>query len=322
MAEELQVPWVALWTAGPRSLLIHVETDKIRRHLGIEGAPDKTLDFLPEFSAIRASDLPDEVVCRNVHSPFAEMLHKMGLALPRATAVAANSFQELDPLIVNMLKSRFQKFLNVGPFCLTVPPPFSDTYDCMEWLNKQEPSSVVYISFGSVITPPPHELTALLEALEDVGSPYLWSLRGDQEKLLGREFVERSKEKGKIVPWVPQLKVLQHNSVGVFVTHCGWNSVLESIIAGVPLIVRPFFGEQNLNNRIVEAVWGMGLGVEGGIVTKDGMVKALKLILSTEEGEKLRKKIEVHKELALKAVEPNGSSTENFQTLVKIINNN
>ncbi|GLU10370.1 hypothetical protein SLE2022_271800 [Rubroshorea leprosula] len=97
---------------------------------------------------------------------------------------------------------------------------------------------------------------------------------------------------------------------------------VESIIGGVPLILRPFFGEQNLNNRIVEAVWGMGLGVEGGILTKDGMVKALKLILSTEVGEKLRKKIEVHKELALKAVEPNGSSTENFRTLLKIINKN
>ncbi|GLU10369.1 hypothetical protein SLE2022_271790 [Rubroshorea leprosula] len=94
------------------------------------------------------------------------MLHKMGLALPRETAVAANSFQELDPLIVTMLKSRFQKFLNVGPFCLTLPLPFSNTYDCMEWLNKQEPSSVVSISFGSVITLPPHELTALLAALE------------------------------------------------------------------------------------------------------------------------------------------------------------
>ncbi|GLT97539.1 hypothetical protein SLE2022_150980 [Rubroshorea leprosula] len=321
MAAEMQIPWVPLWTSGPRALLIHVETDKIRRHLGIEGDPEKTLDFLPDFSMIRASDLPDGVVLRNVHSPFAEMLHKMGLALPRATAVAANSFEELDPIITNMLKSRFRKFLNIGPFCRTLPPSFSDSHGCIEWLHKQEPASVAYISFGSVVIPPPHELAALAEALEDVGSPYLWSFRGDPEKLLPKEFVERSKERGKIVPWAPQLKVLEHPSVGVFITHCGWNSVLESMVGGVPLIVRPFFGEQNLNNRFVEAVWGMGLGVEGGILTKDVMVKALKLILSTEEGEKMRKKIGVHKELALKAVEPNGSTTKNFENLVKIISN-
>lgn len=327
-AEELSVPWLPLWTSGPRPLLVHMETDQIRQHLGVAGVQtrdDKTLDFLPEFSKIRASDLPDDIVSDKMHSPFSEMTYKMGLALPRATAVLVNSFDELDTVIVDMLKSRIQnKFLNVGPFCLTLPPKLSDPHGCIDWLNGQElkASSVAYISFGSVGMLPPQELVALADALEELGTPYIWSFRGNPEQLLPKYFMDNTKNKGMIVPWVPQLKLLQHPSIGVFVTHCGWNSVLESIVGGVPLIARPIFGEQKLNSRIVEAVWGTGLGMEGGVLTKDGMVKALKLVLSSEEGGNMRNNIELQKQLAFKAVEePNGSSTENFMTLLNIISN-
>lgn len=322
-AEELRVPWLPLWTSGPRPLLVHVETDQFRQHL--RGEPlDKTLDFVPEFSQIRGSDLPDDIVSGNMDSPFAEMTYKMGLALPRATAVLVNSFDDLEPAIVNMLKSRFHKFLNVGPFCLTLPPKLfdDDPHDCIGWLNAQEEeASVAYISFGSVGMLPPQELVALAEALEELGTPFLWSFRGNLDQLLPKHFLDytTTKNKGKIVPWVPQLKVLQHPSIGVFVTHCGWNSVLESIVCGVPLIARPIFGEQKLNSRIVEALWGTGLGIQGGILTKDVMLEALKLILCSEQGGNMRKKIEVHKQHAFKAAE--GSSTENFKIVVKIITN-
>ncbi|KAK6235924.1 UDP-glucuronosyl/UDP-glucosyltransferase - like 10 [Theobroma cacao] len=319
IADELNVPWVALWTAGPRALLVHVQTDVIRQHVGINAPEDKALDFLQDFSALRAADLPDGIISGSFDAPIPALLHKMGLALSRATAITANSYEDLDNTVVNMLKSSFKKFLNVGPFNLVSVPPMDDTHGCLDWLNKHEPASVVYISFGSVISPPPHELAVLSEALEESDLPYLWSFRGNPEQQLPRGFLERTSSKGKIVPWAPQLKLLQHPSVGVFVTHGGWNSVLESIIGGVPMIFRPFFGDQRLNTRTVEAVWGFGLGLEGGTFTKDGTIKALKFILSTEEGKRMREKIGVQKELAFKAVQPNGSSIENFKTLVKIV---
>ncbi|XVE71783.1 hypothetical protein DITRI_Ditri10aG0179400 [Diplodiscus trichospermus] len=321
IADELNVPWVSLWTAGPRPIVVHADTDVIRQQVDINDTQDKALDFLEEFSAIRAADLPEGVISGNLDSPMAVLLHDMGLAFSRATAVVVNSYEDLDNTVVKMLKSRFKLFLNVGPFNLLSVSPVDDLHGCLDWLSKHEPASVVYISFGSVITPPPHELTALSEALEESDLPYLWSFRGNPEEQLPPGFLERTSSKGKIVPWAPQLKILENPSVGVFLTHGGWNSVLESIIGGVPMIFRPFFGDQRLNTRTVEAVWGFGLGLEGGTITKEGTKKALTFILSTPEGKKMREKIAVQKELAYKAVQPNGSSVKNFETLVKVITN-
>ncbi|KAH7569352.1 hypothetical protein JRO89_XS06G0150000 [Xanthoceras sorbifolium] len=320
IAEEIRVPWVPYFTAGPRPLLVHVDMDDIRARIGINEPEDQTLDFLPGFSAIRAEDLPDGIISGSLDSPFAKMLHKMGQMLPHASAVAINSFEEIDPIVVQALKSRLSNFLNIGPFILRSPPIYdSDIHDCIGWLNQHPKSSVVYIGFGSVITPPPHELEALAEALEACEFPFLWSFRGNAEEMLPKEFRERTKDIGMIVPWTPQLKVLGHPSVGVFVTHCGWNSVSESIIGGVPMICRPFFAEQKLNQRTVEAVWGFGVDVEGGKFTKDGTIKALKMILTSEKGKLMREKIGVFKELALKAVGPDGTSTANFNFLVDFI---
>ena len=94
--------------------------------------------------------------------------------------------------------------------------------------------------------------------------------------------------------------------------------MIESIIGGVPMICRPFFGDQHLNRRMVQDVWGIGVEVEGGILTKCGVVSALGLILS-HQGKEMRKKVQVLKELATRAVEPNGTSTQNFNCLVEVI---
>jgi UDP:flavonoid glycosyltransferase YjiC (YdhE family) len=179
---------------------------------------------------------------------------------------------------------------------------------------------VAYISFGSMMTPPPHELAALAEALEATGFPFLWSFRGHAKENLPKGFLEWTSKNGKLVPWAPQMLVLRHRSVGVFVTHCGWNSVLETIVAGVPMICRPIIGDQKLNAKIVVVEWGMGVEIEGEVFTKDAVVKALVLTLSSEQGKRMRGKAEALRELAMKAVVvPNGSSNENFTTLVQIV---
>ncbi|GAV89279.1 UDPGT domain-containing protein [Cephalotus follicularis] len=328
MAEAMGVPWVPLWTAGPRALFVHVDAPVIRQHMGINvehglfAAPeDRTLDFLEDFATTRVADLPDGIISGCTETPMLQMLDRVGVMIPRATAVAMNSFEELDPTVINILKSRFKKLLNVGPFILTSPSSAAipDEHGCLQWLDKQKPASVAYISFGSVITPPPNEVEALADAMEASGFPFLWSFRGNAEEKLPKGFIERNRAKAKVVPWAPQLQVLLHSSVGVFVTHCGWNSILESMNGGVPMICRSFFGEQPLNKRTVEVVWKTGLGVDQ--FTKDGTMKALKVILSSEEGKKMRERIGVQRELAVNAVQSDGSSTENFKTLVQTVTN-
>lgn len=160
---------------------------------------NKEVDFLTGFSGVKASDLPEGLV-EEPQDPFSIMLEKLGEALPRATAVAINSFATVHLPIAHELESRFHKLLNVGPFILTTPqtvPP--DEEGCLPWLNKQEDRSVVYLSFGSSIMPPPHELAAIAEALEEGKYPFIWAFRGNPEKQLPQGFLERTKTQGKVL---------------------------------------------------------------------------------------------------------------------------
>ena len=286
---------------------------------GFEGHENQTLKFIQGMSQIQVRDLPEGVLFGNIESIFSRMLQQMGQMLPQATAVFINSFEELDPITTNDLKTKFNKFLNIGPSNLISPQTTSDTSGCLSWLEKQKAASVAYISFGSVTTPPPNELKALAEALEAGGVPFLWSLKDMYKVHLPNGFLEKTKVNGMIVPWAPQLDILAHGAVGVFITHCGWNSLLESISGGVPMICRPFFGDQKLNGRVVEDVLEVGLKIEGGIFTKNGVVSSLDLILFQEKGKKMREKMKVLKELAKKAVGPKGSSTRNFESLLQIV---
>ncbi|XP_057466625.1 anthocyanidin 3-O-galactosyltransferase F3GT1-like [Actinidia eriantha] len=324
VAEEMGALWLPLWTSGACSLSVHCYTDLIRETVGIHGIAgreDELLKFIPGFSELRLGDLPGGVLFGNLKSPFSIMLHKMGQALPKAAAVLINSLEELDPEINKDLNSKFQKVLNVGPFNLTSPPSSSnvDEYGCIPWLDEHKPASVAYIGFGTVAKPTPIEVVALAEALEASSTPFLWSIKEDSKVNLPEGFLNRTRDLGKIVPWAPQVQVLAHRSTGVFITHCGWNSVLESIVAGIPMIGRPFFGDHNINTWMVENVWKIGVRVEGGVFTKSETMRALELVLSHEKGKQLKEQIGHFSELALKAVGPKGSSSQNFNTLLDAV---
>ncbi|KAK4792148.1 hypothetical protein SAY86_022583 [Trapa natans] len=321
MAQEKAVPWVPVWFSGSRSLLTHVHTDLIRETLGSQEPEDsdKMLDFIPCLESVRSKDLPWEVIRMNPTLQFSIMVDKMARSLPKANAVVVNSFDELDPFATSQLEKHFKKVLNVDPISVlstrteTVaeapPPPTADPHGCIQWLNEQPPASVVYISFGSVITPLPGEVTALAEALDEAAVPFLWSFRGDPKEHLPSEFVARSTtaegcldSKSKMVPWAPQLEVLRHGSVGAFLTHCGWNSLLECFTGGVPAIMRPFFGDQKMNYRYMVSVMRVGIGLEGGEITKAGVVAALRRVLLENEGKKMRGRMGPLKEIVASAV--------------------
>ncbi|KAK9931140.1 hypothetical protein M0R45_018434 [Rubus argutus] len=320
IAKKMHVPWVPIWMSGQRSLLAHIETDIIREKVGAPGQEDKPLDFLPDFSdEFRASDLPKEIVFGNLESPFARMLHKMGEKLLQATVVTINSFETMDLKVTAELKKRFNKLLLVGPLHIAQPVVSDDDRDgCLQWLDKHKPASVAYISFGSLGALPPIEVAALAEALEEGGFPFLWSFRGNKEDL-PQGFVDRTSSIGKIVPWVNQVQILNHSSVGVCVTHCGWNSILESVTGGVPMIGRPDLADQKVNMRSVEVVWKICVRIEGGVFTKTGAIKALEQALLLEQGKEMRHRVGVLKQLAQEAVGPNGLSTQDLKALVEII---
>ncbi|XP_062028752.1 anthocyanidin 3-O-glucosyltransferase 2-like [Rosa rugosa] len=325
MAENLDVPWIPIWIPLPCTLSAHIYTDVIR-HLyandGVDGQ-GKTLEVIPGLSTMRIEDLPEEVLPSE--SLFSHTLRRIGLVLPQSTAVVMNFYQELNPtLLENDLKSKLPRLLNVGFLSLSLPlPPLppseSDATGCLSWLDEQRASSVVYISFGTVGAPSRSELVALAEALEAIDAPFLWSLRDNFKDLLPSGFVGGENKHRKVVSWAPQAQVLGHSSIGVFVTHCGCNSVYESISNGIPMICRPLFGDHRMTARMVEELWGVGEKVEGGVFTKSGVIKSFERILKNEEGKKMREKARALKEIVGVAAGPSGSALQDFRTLVDVI---
>lgn len=324
VAERRRVPWLAFWASATFSLSAHLYTDHILNASGSTGDEAETVSFIPGLSKVHYTDLPPEVFRDKNPSPLSTAIYNMVQKIPKSRAIVLNCFEEIEPHVTEDLKSKFQNVLNVGPSFLSSPAqpsPGDDKNGCLSWLERQtRPESVVYISFGSVITPPEGELVALAEALETCRFPFLWSLKGEARKSLPEGFVGRTKELGKIVGWAPQLQVLAHSSVGVFITHGGYNSFLESISIGVPMICRPFFGDQMIDSRMVEDGWRVGVTVQGGVFSKTGTIAALNRVMSSEEGKEMRDNVSLLKERAASAVKLDGTSTKNFHKLLEIIN--
>uniref|UniRef100_A0A803KPY5 Uncharacterized protein n=1 Tax=Chenopodium quinoa TaxID=63459 RepID=A0A803KPY5_CHEQI len=242
------------------------------------------------------------------------MLHKMSQVLPYANAVCIRSCEELDPIFTNDLKSKFLNVFEVGPLSLVVAPSkVADTYNCLGWLDKQRANSVVYVSFGYVATPTPNELFTLAEALQASGLKFLWYI-------FPNGFLENNKENGMVVPWAPRKDVLAHDAVGVYITHFGYHSVFESVEAEVSMIGRPFLGDNKLNGRLVEAVWKIGLQVEGRVFTKYEVLKSLDRIFCVrDEGKKMKEAIKCLNDVVRKPIALDGSSNKNFKLLLELV---
>ncbi|CAK7330395.1 unnamed protein product [Dovyalis caffra] len=335
IAENVSIPWIPVWIPVPHSLSTHIYTDLIRQHYasflshgcsnsGRDGndveLEDKTLE-IPGLSELHIADLPVEVLPRDAQETlFSCMLGQISNMVPQVDTLVMNFYEELYPEpLLNDFKSKFLNLLNVGFFSLSMPPSIEDATGCLSWLDSQKAKMVAYISFGTVVNIPHGEIEELAEALEVSRIPFLWSLRDNIRDCLPNGFLERTIMHGKVVPWAPQTQVLAHSSIGVFMTHCGANSVYESIANGVPMICRPFFADNKLNARLIVDIWRIGVRIDGGVFTKTGVTKSLDLILKNEQGRIIWSRIQVLKEIVSKASAPGGHATQDFKTLVEKI---
>ncbi|WCJ19736.1 UDP-Glycosyltransferase superfamily protein [Euphorbia peplus] len=195
---------------------------------------------------------------------------------------------------------------------------------CISWLDKKPPKSVLYVSFGSIASITKAQFQEIAWGLADSNHNFLWVVRPG---LVGGSgwvepfpdgFMEMVGERGCIVKWAPQEKVLAHDAIGGFLTHNGWNSTLESICEGVPMICMPNFGDQMVNARYVSDVWRVGIHLEKKIRRQD--VKcAIKKLMEEEEGEELRKRIFDLKEKLDLCLREDGSSYRSLENLIGYI---
>ncbi|KAF8024571.1 hypothetical protein BT93_F1674 [Corymbia citriodora subsp. variegata] len=332
IAEQMHVPWVTFWVPSPCYLSAYIHAEVLRQlchrtsctGMAVAEADDKALEMVPVLSLFRMSDIPNNIIQDPTTSPVSNFVQQLVRMLPCAAAIIMNSYMEANPApLIADLKSKFKILLYVG--CPTVsfsPPPVlknSDPTGCLMWLDTRDPRTVAYVCFGTIAALSPPELSALAEALESTGTPFLWSIKEHMMVHLPKGFLERTAQRGKIVPWAPQSRVLNHPACAVYVTHCGYNSVFESVAGGVPMICKPLWTDNMMNGRLVTEWWKIGVGVEGGTITKSGMVKAIEVVLRSEDGKEMSKKVGELRERLVDASGPGGSVQADFKTLVELI---
>eukprot|EP01018_Ginkgo_biloba_P036066 Gb_27271 [translate_table: standard] len=242
-----------------------------------------------------------------------------------------NSFREQDwvypvgPLIPSQFLNGNISQANTG---LITTGFWAEELQCLDWLDKQSPQSVIYVSFGSLTVLNGRQLEELALGLEATQRPFLWVLRSDlmdgTTAVLPPGFEERIRDRGCLVSWAPQLSVLSHPSIACFVTHCGWNSTLESISMGVPMICWPYFADQFLNRAYVVEAWNTGLALNAnkdGIIEKGEIKEAVQRLVMEEEWAEMKKRVMKLKESARDAITEGGSSSINFLAFANAMKN-
>ncbi|XP_059307680.1 UDP-glucosyltransferase 29-like [Lycium ferocissimum] len=169
----------------------------------------------------------------------------------------------------------------------------------MQWLDKKEKSSTVFVSFGSEYFLSKEEIHEVAQGLELSKMNFIWVIRFPQgenisiQDVLSKGFLERVGERGMVLEkWAPQAAILQHTSIGGFVSHCGWSSFMESMKFGVPIIAMPMHIDQPMNARVVEYI-GMGVEAlrdENGKLQSEEIAKVIRKVVIEESGEGVRKK--------------------------------
>lgn len=201
-------------------------------------------------------------------------------------------------------------------YSLNIFKPISSA--CWNFLNRQESRSVVYVSFGSLAELSLEQTKELALALLAVKKPFLWVVRASEEAKLPENFLNKLEE-GLVVSWCPQLEVLSHEALGCFLTHCGWNSTLEGLSLGVPMVAMPQWTDQSTNAKFVEDVWKVGvkaLAAETVLVGQEEIVFRIKHVMDGAEGEMFRANAIEWKEMASRAVDEGGSSDKNIDEFV------
>ncbi|MQL93637.1 hypothetical protein Taro_026287 [Colocasia esculenta] len=344
-AEELGVPEVLFWTTSACGFMgyIHYKevVDKGLLPLQDEDARlrngylDTPIDWIGGMSGHRLRDLPSFIRTSTPDDRFMVgfLIHETQRA-SRASAIILNTFEELErPVLDAMASILSPPVYPIGPLSLQsrqlrpnspVATIGSNLWkadsSCLGWLEGRHPGSVLYVNFGSITVMSNQQLLEFAWGLAGSGQDFLWVIRPDlvrgDSAVLPKEFLEETRERGLLACWCPQEAVLAHPAVGGFLTHSGWNSTLESICEGVPMLCWPFFAEQQTNCRYACAEWGIGMEIDSN-VRREEVAALIRELMAGTRGKEMRKKVLVWKERAENAAKPGGSSATNLDNLVE-----
>ena len=290
------------------------------------------VECIPGLQNFRMRDLPSFVKTADPNDFMLEYFIEVAGRVPTVSAIVFNTFDELERDAMNALSSMLPSLYTIGPF-----PSFLDQSSsnhlaslgsnlwnedskCLEWLQSQEPRSVVYVNFGSITVMSAEQLLEFAWGLANSKKPFVWIIRPDLviggSVILSSEFVNETRDRSLIAGWCPQEQVLNHSSIGGFLTHCGWNSITESVCAGIPMLCWPFFADQPTNCRYVCNEWEIGIEIDNN-VKREEVEKLVNELMVGEKGKKMREKTMELKKKAEEFTRPGGHSYINLDTVIK-----
>ncbi|XP_020217274.1 7-deoxyloganetic acid glucosyltransferase [Cajanus cajan] len=343
VADQLRIPLVhfraisvsCFWTFFCAPILFQ------SNQLPIKGEEDmdRIITTIPGMeNLLRCRDLPS--FYRGVQSdtvkPLKSSVFESHQTL-RARALILNTFEDLDGPVLSQIRDKIPRVFAIGPLhaqlnCRTesnakTTPSTACFWEvdrtCLTWLDSQALKSVIYVSFGSITTMTRERLMEFWHGLVNSKKRFLWVMRHDlvagedNDYRIPEELEEGTKERGFIVGWAPQEEVLAHKAIGGFLTHSGWNSTLESLVAGVPMICWPYFADQQVNSRFVSEVWKLGLDMKD--VCDRHVVENMVNDLMDHRKEEFQRSAQEMAMLAHKSLIPGGSSYHSLHQLIRYI---
>uniref|UniRef100_A0A7N0U1V6 Glycosyltransferase n=1 Tax=Kalanchoe fedtschenkoi TaxID=63787 RepID=A0A7N0U1V6_KALFE len=286
---------------------------------------------VPGLPLLETRDVPSFLHEVDAYPTILKLLLSQFDNLRRPKWVLFNSFDHLENEVVKSLQSQWP-IATIGP---TIPSMYLDkrlktdkdyglhllkpdtSATTTAWLNGKKDGSVIYISFGSLANLSEEQAQEVAHALKNTHHPFIWVVREPELKKLPADFIENLSGKGLILSWCSQMEVLNHPAIGCFVTHCGWNSVLEALSAAVPLVAMPQWTDQPTNAKYVQDVWKVGIRVEtnqsGKLTGREEIHRCISEVM--DEGHKrseLRANAAKWKRLSVAAMDEGGSSDKNI----------
>ncbi|XP_060173248.1 7-deoxyloganetin glucosyltransferase-like [Lycium barbarum] len=340
-AQELGVPEVLFWTTSACGFLgyMHYSTIIENGYAPLKDAScltngylETTLDCIPGMKNVRLRDLPTFLRTTNPDDFMIKFVLQETERVRKASAIVLNTFETLESEVLVSLRTLLPPVYSIGPLNLLVKDVddenlkglgsslWKEEPECIQWLDTKEPNSVVYVNFGSVTVMTPNQLIEFAWGLAHSQQEFLWIIRPDivsgYESILPPEFVEETKIRGMLASWCSQEEVLNHPAIGGFLTHNGWNSTLESVSSGVPMICWPFFAEQQTNCWFSVTKWGIGMEIDNN-VKRDEVESLVTELMVGEKGKEMKKKAMEWKNLAEdSAKKSTGSSYVNIEKVV------
>ncbi|CAL5417804.1 unnamed protein product [Camellia sinensis] len=290
------------------------------------------IDWIPSMQGIRLKDIPSIIHSVNLSDFMIKFALEINERTLKSFAIIFNTFEELEHEVLYALSSTFPPVYTIGPLQLLLNQVKDDSLKsigsnlwkevpgCLEWLNSKEPNSVVYVNYGSITVMTSNQLIEFAWGLANSNQTFLWIVRPDlvagDLAIIPPEFVIETKERGLLASWCPQEQVLAHPSIGGFLTHCGWNSTIESISSGVPMICWPYFGDQQTNCWYSCTQWGIGVEMDTD-VKRDVVERLVRELMYGHKGKEMKKRVMEWRKIAEEATM--SSSASSFLNLEKMI---